>query len=75
MTEIEWIEVTDSERIVAMAYDEEEEAILVRFKKDEVEWCYEGCPPHVWEEFSDPGQSKGQYIHQVLNHKSHRRYD
>ncbi|MDQ1500734.1 MAG: hypothetical protein QOF36_501 [Microbacteriaceae bacterium] len=74
MTEPEWIPVTDSDRITAMAYDVEAEAIFVRFTKDEVEWCYEECPPHVWEEFSNPAQSKGQYIHQVLNHKTNHRH-
>jgi hypothetical protein len=75
MSDIEWIDVSDSERIVAMAYDNENEAILVRFTKDEVEWCYESCPPHVWEEFSAPSQSKGRYIHQVLNDKPNHRYE
>jgi KTSC domain len=75
VSDIEWIDVSDSKRIVAMAYDEAGEAILVRFAKDEVEWCYEGCPLHVWEEFSDPAQSKGSYIHEILNHKPHHRYE
>jgi hypothetical protein len=71
---IEWIEV-DSERIEAMAYDEEEERILVRFPGSGVEWCYESCPPIVWEEFSNPNQSKGKFIHEVLNHKPHHRHE
>jgi hypothetical protein len=75
MSDIEWIDVPDSERIVAMAYDEGEEAIFVRFTKDEIEWCYEACPPHVWEEFSNPAQSKGRYIHDVLNHKPYHRHE
>jgi KTSC domain len=73
MGEIEWTEVVDSERIIAMAYDEDEEVIYVRFP-DGVEWLYEQCPPTVWREFSDPGQSKGRYIHDILNHKPNRRY-
>jgi hypothetical protein len=73
MGEIEWTEVVDSERIVAMAYDEDEEVIYVRFP-DSVEWLYEQCPPAVWREFSAPGQSKGRYIHEFLNHKPNRRY-
>jgi hypothetical protein len=73
MPEIEWIDVTDSERIVAMAYDEDEEVIYVRFPDGEVEWCYEDCPPHVWDEFSASGQSKGRYIHETLNHKPNHR--
>lgn len=65
---IDWIPVSDSERISAMAYDEEHEAIYVRFP-DGVEWFYEACPPSVWEEFTAPGQSKGGYIARVLDHK------
>ncbi len=75
MAEIEWIEVTDSERIVAMAYDEDEEVIYVRFPKGDVEWCYEDCPPNVWEEFAAPGQSKGRYINDTLNYKPHHRHE
>ncbi|HEY8082990.1 MAG TPA: KTSC domain-containing protein [Solirubrobacterales bacterium] len=73
MSEIEWIEVGDSERIVAMAYDEESEVIYVRFP-DGVEWLYEACPPPVWDEFTAEGQSKGRYIFSELNHKPNRRH-
>ena len=66
---LEWIDVTDSDRIVAMAYDETEEAIYVRFPKNDLEWRYDMCPPSVWAEFVAPGQSKGKYIADVLNHK------
>ena len=68
MNEPEWIDVSDSERIVAMAYDVEQEVIHVRFP-DGVEWTYGDCPPVVWEEFTAPGQSKGRFIFDVLNHK------
>lgn len=70
---IEWIPVSGSSRIVAEAYDAESETIYVRFP-DGVEWSYAGCPPHTWEEFRRPGQSRGQYIHQVLNHRPNRRH-
>ena len=32
-----------------------------------------GHPPfsHVWEEFTSPGQSRGKYINEELNHKPH----
>jgi KTSC domain len=75
MSELEWIDVPDSARVSAIAYDEEAEVIYVRFTNGDLEWCYEECPPHVWDEFSNPSQSKGQYIHQVLNHKPHHRHD
>ncbi|MDE0236550.1 MAG: KTSC domain-containing protein [bacterium] len=71
---IEWIPVSDSERIIAEAYLEEAETILVRFP-DGVEWAYSECPLHIWEEFTAPGQSRGQYIAQVLDHKPHGRWE
>lgn len=74
MADIQWIEDFDSDRIDAMAYDEENEWILVRFPSG-IEWCYEACPPNIWDEFSGPQQSKGKYIHQVLNHKPNHRHE
>ena len=65
---MDWIPVTGSDRIVAMAYDAERESICVRFP-DGVEWRYDACTPSVWDEFAAPGQSKGQYIARVLDHK------
>ncbi len=70
---IEWMAVSGSTRVVAEAYDLESETIYVRFPSG-VEWCYSGCPPHIWEEFTAPGQSRGQYIHRVLNHRPNCRY-
>lgn len=70
---IEWILVEGSERIVAEAYVAETETILVRFPNG-VEWAYSACPPHVWEEFTAPGQSRGQYIARVLDIKPNSRW-
>ena len=70
---IEWSPVSGSSRIVAEAYEEEAERIYVRFP-DGVEWWYAACPRHVWDEFTALGQSRGQYIHQVLNHKPNGRH-
>jgi hypothetical protein len=70
---IEWIPVTSSTRIVAEAYDPETERIYVRFPNG-VEWWYAACPPHVWEEFTVPGQSRGRYIGEVLDYKPHGRH-
>jgi len=70
---VEWISVSGSSRIVAEAYDEEAERIYVRFP-DGVEWWYAACPRSVWEEFTAPGQSRGQYIHRVLDHKPNGRH-
>jgi hypothetical protein len=70
---IEWIPVSNSTRIVAEAYDPQTETIYVRFP-DGVEWYYAACPPHVWAEFSAPGQSRGQYINRVLDYKPNGRH-
>lgn len=70
---IVWIAVNGSTRIVAEAYNVETETIYVRFPNG-VEWWYAGCPPHVWEEFSAAGQSRGQYIARVLDFKANGRY-
>jgi hypothetical protein len=70
---IDWQPVTGSTRIVAEAYLPESETILVRFPGG-VEWAYSACPPSMWEEFTAPGQSRGQYIATVLNDKPHGRW-
>ena len=64
---ISWIDVPDSERVVAVAYNAEEEIIYVRFKKGDIEWWYGACPPLVWEQFTGPGVSKGRFIREVLD--------
>jgi hypothetical protein len=64
----DWTSVDGSSRIVAEAYIPETETILVRFPTG-VEWAYSACPPAVWEEFTAPGQSRGEYIAQVLDAK------
>ncbi len=53
---------------MAEAYDETTETILVRFPNG-VEWAYSACPPHVWDEFTAPEQSRGEYIARVLDAK------
>lgn len=67
MNHLEWQDVI-STRITAEAYDADTETIYVRFPSG-VEWWYEACPRNVWEEFTAYGQSRGKYIHQVLNAK------
>jgi hypothetical protein len=69
---IEWNPVS-SARIVAEAYEIETEAIYVRFPNG-VEWCYTACPPDVWAAFTAPGQSRGQFIKDVLNYKPNGRH-
>jgi len=64
---IEWIDVADSSRVVAVAYDQDEEVIMVRFANDGVEWWYGDCPPHIWEQFTMPGTSKGRFINEHLD--------
>ena len=68
---IEWTPVAGSSRITAEAYDPNTETIHVRFP-DGVEWEYTACPPYIWEEFTAPGQSRGKYISEVLDHKPNR---
>jgi hypothetical protein len=69
---IEWIPV-ESKLITAEAYDLVTETIYLRFKTG-VEWSYSACPPYVWEEFSAPGQSRGEYFHKVLKFKPSARH-
>jgi len=70
---LEW-QAVDSTRITAEAYDPVSETIYVRFPNG-IEWFYESCPLQVWDAFTAPGQSRGSYIHEVLNHKPHGRYE
>jgi hypothetical protein len=70
---IEWIPVIGSTRITAEAYDASMETIYVRFPNG-VEWRYAACPPQIWEAFRAQGQSRGKYIHEVLNHKPNGRH-
>lgn len=67
---LEWIDVADSKRIISMAYDFEDEIIVVRFPSGK-EWQYANCPLMVWEEFSSPTTSKGTYIREQLNGHAH----
>lgn len=64
---IEWIPTPESSRTEAIAYLPEEEVILARFP-DGTEWRYDGCPLHIWDEFSAPATSKGSFISQQLDH-------
>jgi KTSC domain len=70
---IEWQQVADSTRIVAEAYVPETETILVRFPNG-VEWAYSACTPDVWESFTAPGQSRGEFIARVLDAKPNGRW-
>jgi hypothetical protein len=70
---IEWIPVNGSAVLVAEAYDPETETIYVRFKNGG-EWWYSACPTTTWEEFTAPGQSRGQYLNKTLKFKPNGRY-
>ena len=65
---LQWQPV-NSTRITREAYDADSERILVRFPNG-VEWCYEACPPDIWRAFTAPGQSRGEFIAQILDHKT-----
>lgn len=64
---INWVDVADSERVAAVAFDPEQETIYVRFKRDGTEWWYSSCPAHIWEQFTAPGVSKGRFINEELD--------
>lgn len=70
---VDWKRVSGSTRIVAEAYDPESERIYVRFP-DGVEWWYGACPESVWRAFTKPGQSRGEFIADVLDHKPNGRH-
>lgn len=69
----EWRPV-DSEVITAEGFDPETDTIYLRFKKDGSEWWYSECPPHIWDQFTAPGQSRGAYLNKVLKFKPSGRY-
>ena len=69
---IEW-KSTASSWVVAEAYSADEETIFVKFK-DGACWAYQACPLSVWEEFTAPAQSRGQYINNVLKFKPGGKY-
>ncbi|TFD45011.1 KTSC domain-containing protein [Cryobacterium frigoriphilum] len=69
----EWQPVA-STRIVAEGYDPNAETIYVEFPTGGVQWWYGACPADVWEQFTAPGQSRGQFIHQILDAKPNGRY-
>jgi hypothetical protein len=68
----EWKPVA-SDAISAEGYDSEAEIIYIRFK-DGKEYWYSGCPQQVWDEFTEPGQSRGRYLNRVLRAKPFGRY-
>jgi hypothetical protein len=67
MAPLNWQPIV-STRITHEAYDPDGERIVVRFP-DGVEYEYRACPSATWLAFTAPGQSRGEYIAQVLNHK------
>ena len=70
---VDWLAV-DSKRVRQIGYLAQSERILVEFP-DGIRWWYGECPAHIWEEFSSPATSKGQYIHVVLDGHPNGRYD
>jgi hypothetical protein len=58
-----------SSRITEMGYDDLSATVYVRFPNGRA-WQYRNVPPEVWQEFVE-APSKGQFIHQVLNHYDH----
>ena len=73
MTELEWIDF-DSSTVARGAYDPATEMIYVQFHEGAT-YVYDACPPHVWAEFTAPGQSAGKYLNETLKHKPYQRLD
>lgn len=73
MSELSWIEM-DSSTVDSAAFDLDLEVIYVRFKSGAT-YRYDQCPQHVWEEFTTPGQSAGQYLNNTLRHKPYEKLD
>ena len=69
---IDWIPVSDSTRITAMAYEAGTARIFVRFPED-VEWWYGDCSELIWEQFQF-ASSKGQFIREELDHHPNGRF-
>lgn len=67
---IKWIDVDDSDRVEAIAYNSKDQAIYVRFP-DGTEWYYGSCTERQWSAFKR-SSSKGRYIADVLDHKPNR---
>jgi len=59
----------DSSRITEMGYDIPTATVYVRFH-DGKGWQYRNVPEQVWQDFILSG-SKGQFIHQILDHYDH----
>ncbi|HLN07283.1 MAG TPA: KTSC domain-containing protein [Acidimicrobiales bacterium] len=73
MTELEWIDM-DSSTVANAAYDPDTETIYVRFKEGGT-YSYDQCPPHMWAEFTAPGQSPGKYVNETLRYKPYHKLD
>jgi hypothetical protein len=73
MTGLDWIDL-ESSTVTSAAYDPDTEMIYVRFKDGGV-YSYDQCPPHVWEEFTAPGQSPGKFLNEILRYKPYHKLD
>ncbi|MGA9285772.1 MAG: KTSC domain-containing protein [Solirubrobacteraceae bacterium] len=71
--ELEWIDMNSS-NVESAAYEPDAEMIYVRFKEGGV-YAYDQCPPHMWEEFTAPGQSPGKYVNEILKYKPYQKLD
>ncbi len=64
------MEPVDSERISEYGYDPEAAIVFVTFRDSGTRWQYRDVPDYVWEEFR-LSDSKGRFIHDVLDHYEH----
>ena len=66
---VDWQAVEGSTLVAAAAYDPAAERIFVRLHSGLASY-YDGCDPREWAAFMLPSTSKGEYLTQVLAHKS-----
>jgi hypothetical protein len=73
MIPINWINVTESTIVTAIAYDDAAERIFVRLHSG-VEFYFDNCDPALWNQFKSPAHSKGEFIKNVLENHAYGRW-
>ena len=70
MSQVEWINVEGSTRVVRIGYSEDEQQIHAEMP-DGHHHVYEDCTREIWEEFSAVDTSKGKYLRSTLDFHTH----
>jgi hypothetical protein len=71
---LEWIGVTNSTLVSAVAFDEAAERIFVKLHSGKV-WLFDDCTSDLWEAFVSSGISKGEFMTGVLERRPYRELD